>query len=281
MQTKMTNYNKSQLDKIYKEIKNFDIKKDDNSGVELLYEGLDYYFTSKGKMLRPALMLSVNEDLGGDFQAIENFAIALELIHNYSLIHDDLPSMDNDDYRRGRLTLHKKFDEATAILIGDHLLTKAFEYASYPNNFVEASLQIKCINLLAQNANDFGMLGGQILDMNPSNLSSEEDILKMYEYKTSALFKSAFVIPGIIKNLEDVMLDSLDKVGKNFGILFQILDDISDREEDKKTGKITIFNFYDETEVEKYVEKLKSKIYNELDFLKLNTTRKFLKELYG
>lgn len=281
MQTKMKNYNKSQLDKIYREIKNFDIKKENNFGVELLYEGLDYYFSTQGKMLRPALMLSVNEDLGGRFEEIENFAIALELIHNYSLIHDDLPSMDNDDYRRGQLTLHKKYDEATAILIGDYLLTKAFEYASSQNNFVEASLQIKCINLLAKNSNDFGMLGGQILDMNPLNLNSEKDILKMYEYKTSALFKTAFIIPGIIRNLDDVMLDRLDKIGKNFGILFQILDDISDREEDEEIGKITIFKYYKEAEVEKYVEKLKSEIYNELDFLKLDSTREFLKELYG
>lgn len=281
MQSKMKNYNESQLDKIYKEIKNFDIQNDNNAGVELLYEGLDYYFGTRGKMLRPALMLSVNEDLGGNFGEIENFAIALELIHNYSLIHDDLPSMDNDDYRRGQLTLHKKFDEATAILIGDHLLTKAFEYASSPNEFIEASLQIKCINLLAKNANDFGMLGGQILDMNPTSLDSKKDILKMYEYKTSALFKTAFIVPGIIRKSDDVVLKSLEKLGKNFGILFQILDDISDREEDEKIGKITIFKFYKESEVEKYVEKLKSEIYNELDFLKLDSTTEFLKELYG
>lgn len=274
-------YNKSQLDKIYREITNFDIEKDNNFGVELLYEVLDYYFSTQGKMLRPALMLSINEDLGGKFEEIKNFAIALELIHNYSLIHDDLPSMDNDDYRRGQLTLHKKYDEATAILIGDYLLTKAFEYASSPNNFVESSLQIKCINLLAKNANDFGMLGGQILDMNPLNLNSKKDILKMYEYKTSALFKSTFIIPGIIRNLDDVMLDRLDKIGKNFGILFQILDDISDREEDESIGKITIFEYYKEAELEKYIEKLKSEIYNELDFLKLYSTREFLKELYG
>lgn len=277
----MKNSTEINLDKIHEEIVFIEKDINKNPGVEFLYSSLKYYFSNKGKMLRPGFMITVNEDLGGDFDQIKNFGIALELIHNYSLIHDDLPAMDNDDYRRGQFTIHKKYDEATAILLGDFLLTKAFEYASLPIESTDNGYSIlKCINVLSKNANDFGMLGGQIMDMNPENLSESSNILKMYEYKTSALFQSAFIIPGIINGLDDLNVEKLRKIGKNFGILFQILDDISDREEDEKIGKITILNFLNENEIQDIIQEFKEKINEDINSLKLKKTKEMMEEFY-
>lgn len=277
----MKNSTEIYLDKIHEEIVSIEKDINKNPGVEFLYSSLKYYFSNKGKMLRPGFMITVNEDLGGDFDQIKNFGIALELIHNYSLIHDDLPAMDNDDYRRGQFTIHKKYDEATAILLGDFLLTKAFEYASLPIESIDNGYSIlKCINVLSKNANDFGMLGGQIMDMNPENLSESSNILKMYEYKTSALFQSAFIIPGIINGLDDLNVEKLRKIGKYFGILFQILDDISDREEDEKIGKITILNFLNENEIQDIIQEFKEKINEDINSLKLKKTKEMMEEFY-
>ncbi len=277
----MKNSTEIYLDKIHEEIVSIEKDINKNPGVEFLYSSLKYYFSNKGKMLRPGFMITVNEDLGGDFDQIKNFGIALELIHNYSLIHDDLPAMDNDDYRRGQFTIHKKYDEATAILLGDFLLTKAFEYASLPIESIDNGYSIlKCINVLSKNANDFGMLGGQIMDMNPKKLSESSNILKMYEYKTSALFQSAFIIPGIINGLDDLNVEKLRKIGKYFGILFQILDDISDREEDEKIGKITILNFLNENEIQDIIQKFKEKINEDINSLKLKKTKEMMEEFY-
>lgn len=270
------------LDVIHSEIKSIYNDIEINTGVELLYYGVNYHFSSKGKMLRPAFMLSVNYDFGGEFETIKNFAIAIELIHNYSLIHDDLPSMDNDDFRRGQLTVHKKYDEATAILLGDFLLTKAFEYAS---NLVENNQDylsiIKCINILAKNSNDFGMIGGQILDINFENLDSSEMVFKMYEYKTSALFQSSFIIPGILNKRADIDIDKLMSIGKKFGILFQIMDDISDKDEDEEIGKITLFKYYSDDKINTMVKELKNSLLFDLETLNLHKTKDLIVKLYG
>lgn len=280
-QMKMTKSIDKDLNQIYLEIKSIynDIEK--NKGVESLYNGVNYHFSSRGKMLRPAFMLSVNDDLGGKFETIKNFAIAIELIHNYSLIHDDLPAMDDDDYRRGQVTIHKKYDEATAILLGDFLLTKAFECASNIDDDSEDYLsRLKCINILAKNSNDFGMIGGQILDISSEVLDSPEMVIKMYEYKTSALFQSSFIIPGIINNRSDFEIDILRNIGKNFGTLFQIMDDISDKLEDEKIGKITLFKFYNEEEMSTLVDKLKCSLLSDLETLKLHKTKDLMIKLY-
>lgn len=254
----------------------------DNYGVDKLYESGKYHFETKGKMLRPLIMISVNEDLGGEFHQIKPFAIALELIHNYSLIHDDLPAMDDDDYRRGKLTVHKKFDEGTAVLLGDYFLTKAFEVVTDFNSIENVTMgYLKGMNILAKNANDIGMIGGQVLDLNPEKLKSEEEVLKMYEYKTSALFKSSFTIPGVVQNIDSDEILILEKLGKNFGILFQILDDFSDIEEDQAEGKITILKYLDIEEAKEYTEFLFNKIMEDLESLNLDKTREILVDLYG
>lgn len=251
-----------------------------NPKVKILYESLKYHFSSRGKMLRPAFMFAVNCDLNGIPSKVGNFALALELIHNYSLIHDDLPSMDDDDYRRGKLTVHKKYDEATAILLGDFLLTKAFEYASKTNYINDEVKTLECINVLARNANDFGMLGGQIIDLNPSALNKPEKVLKMYELKTSALFKTAFVIPGILNGIKDEEIELLSEIGKDFGLFFQIKDDLSDIIEDELVDKVTILKYWNEDEVYAYLNKLKNQIVFNLESLKLTGTKEYMEKIY-
>lgn len=277
----MNKYN-SKIEEIYNEILNT-INIDNNPGIELLYESGKYHFSNKGKMLRPLIMISVNDDLGGTFDDIKPFAMALELIHNYSLVHDDLPGMDNDDYRRGQLTVHKKYDEGTAILVGDYFLTKAFEIVSNPRYINNNNLEnvIKAINSLSKNANDKGMLGGQVMDLNPEELNSKNKILKMYEYKTSALFKSAFTIPGILLEKEQKELETLKILGRDFGILFQILDDISDRKEDIEEGKITILDFLDEELSKNLIDSLYKNVIVNLEKMNLYNTKKILEDIYG
>lgn len=254
------------------------IKKTNIIGMEKLHQSLNHHFNESGKMLRPLFMILVNKDIGGNFENIRNFAVALELIHNYSLIHDDLPSIDNDDYRRNQLTVHKKFGEDVAILTGDFLLTKAFEISTINDKFNENTL--KAIHTLAYNSNERGMVGGQYLDLNPSFLKDKENVLEMYKLKTSALFKTSFVIPGILNGLPKNELELLEDLGEKFGIYFQIKDDLSDIEEDKKVGKITILKYIEEDIVKEMLLDLREDIFNKLDKLNLKETKKLIIDLY-
>lgn len=254
------------------------ISKTSISGMERLNQSLTHHFNESGKMLRPLIMCLVNEDLKGEFVNIRNFALALELIHNYSLIHDDLPSMDNDDYRRNQLTVHKKFGEDTAILTGDFLLTKAFEVITTGGNYNPNLL--KAIGKLAFNANEKGMIGGQFLDLNTEYLNNREKVLTMYSLKTSALFKSSFAIPGIINGLTDDKINILEELGDKFGLYFQIKDDLSDIEEDEKVNKITILKYIDKNEVNKLLEDLKEGIMDKLEMLNLEKTKELIIDLY-
>lgn len=256
------------------------IAKTNIKGGELLYQGLAHHFSKRGKMLRPLLMMLVNVDLGGNVKIIEKFATSLELIHNYSLIHDDLPAMDNDDYRRGLLTIHKKFSEATAILTGDFLLTKAFEFVSSVSSHNIDLNYIKAINELAKNSNEHGMLGGQFKDLNLQYLSSFENLFSMYEGKTSALFKSSFKIPGILLGKDQDFINKLDEIGRLFGLYFQIKDDFDDREEDDLIGKTTVFKFLAIDEVESLLDDLYDSLILNLDELSLYKTKELIVSLY-
>lgn len=270
-------YNES-LDKINYNIDQI-IENTNIDGIELLHDSLRHHFTKRGKNLRPLLMILVNEDLGGAFKNIERFATSLELIHNYSLIHDDLPAMDNDDYRRGLLTVHKKFSDAAAVLAGDFLITKAFEYLSDIDHEVSNNY-IRAINELAQNANEKGMLGGQYMDLNSQFLKSKENLFSMYQGKTSALFKSSFKIPAILLNKEESIIDELDEIGKIFGLFFQIKDDFDDRKEDTEIGKITIFNFLSEDEVNDLLSNLYMSLIIKMDNLSLKNSKELIENLY-
>lgn len=268
----------TKLNKINQNIQDI-IKETDIQGMEGLTNSLKHHFKVRGKMLRPLFMITVNEDLNGEFEYIERFATSLELIHNYSLIHDDLPSMDNDDYRRGELTVHKKYGEDNAILSGDYLLTKSFEYLLEVNNNTKTYL--KGIYELSKNASNQGMLGGQFLDLNVDYLDSKDNIEKMYLLKTSALFVSSFAIPGIINDLSENDINILRKIGKDFGLLFQIFDDLSDIEEDENTGKITILKYLKDDSLEKEIHSLKNSLHENLEKLNLIKTKEIIDKLYN
>lgn len=195
---------------------------------KIIYEAMRYSVFAGGKRLRPALMLSVCEMCGGDINEVIPFACAMEMIHTYSLIHDDLPAMDNDDLRRGMPTNHIKFGEATAILAGDALLTKAFEIASgySGENTVRA---MKAVNMLAASAGTDGMIGGQIVDMESENRDITLDELRyLHLNKTGAIIRSSCVIGALMAGVSDELVKAADTFAQNLGIAFQIQDDILD-----------------------------------------------------
>ena len=195
-----------------------------------LKEIINYSLFPGGKRLRPLLLLSIINDLGIDLNLGINQAIAIEMLHSYSLIHDDLPSMDNDDYRRGKLTVHKVYGEANAILAGDALLTDAFKYFIKGN--ILDNQKIKIVELAANNAGSNGMVLGQVLDIaSSSNNSSFEQVSKIHYHKTRDLIHVAIKSGGVIANLNYDALKELDKLANYFGVAFQIKDDLDDLEE--------------------------------------------------
>lgn len=198
-----------------------------------LFYGIEYALKSGGKRVRPTLMLISAEVNGVNEREITRLALALELIHTYSLIHDDLPSMDNDDIRRGKPTLHKVIGEDMAILTGDALLNLAMEIMF---KLVEKSPEyIKACAFLARNSGIRGMIGGQAIDirLNKSN-ATEEKIIQMSALKTSRLIESALVCPCLVTG-DSERIEDFAKIGKNIGQAFQIVDDMLDKGEEKIT----------------------------------------------
>ena len=201
-------------------------------------EAAMYYLLAKGKRIRPIMMLTTLQSYGIDYKKYIDVACAIEMIHTYSLIHDDLPSMDNDDLRRGRLTCHKAFDEATAILAGDALLTEAFGVVCR-NAFLSDNQKVQIVTLLSQAAGQSGMIYGQQQDLAFENKQATlEELKDIHTYKTGCLFQAPLVMAGIIAKPTD--LENLKKLGAMIGLLFQIQDDILDVVGDEDTlGKKT------------------------------------------
>lgn len=207
---------------------------------EKIVEAMKYSLMIGGKRIRPMLAISICEALEGDLNEVMPFACGLELIHTYSLIHDDLPSMDNDDLRRGKPTNHKVFGEAIAILAGDGLLNSAFEImldaaasGGYKNKYIRA------IAVIARASGVKGMIGGQVIDMESEGKNIDIDTLyEMHSKKTGALIEASCIIGGIIADRED-KLEEIRNYSKNLGIAFQIVDDILDCVGDSsKLGKM-------------------------------------------
>ena len=195
-----------------------------------IYEAMRYSVFAGGKRLRPVLMLSFCEMCGGDVNEALPFACAMEMIHTYSLIHDDLPAMDNDDLRRGMPTSHIKYGEATAILAGDALLNRAFEVVSaYDGKYPERAL--KAINILALSSGTEGMIGGQVVDIESEGREITLDELRyLHLGKTGAIIRSACTIGTLMGGGNDEEIKAADEFAKNLGIAFQIQDDILDVE---------------------------------------------------
>ncbi|GAW30817.1 polyprenyl synthetase family protein [Carboxydocella sp. JDF658] len=196
-----------------------------------LHEAMLYSLFAGGKRLRPALVLGAVEAVGGEVQAALPAAAALEMIHTYSLIHDDLPAMDNDDYRRGKPTNHKVFGEATAILAGDALLTLAFELlaAHLPGAGVSPEIALRVIREIAEAAGTQGMIGGQMADMEAQGQQvNGEQLEKIHRRKTGALFRAAVRVGGLIGGATPEQLAALSHYAEQLGLAFQITDDILD-----------------------------------------------------
>lgn len=205
-------------------------------------ESMNYSFNSGGKRLRPMFMMESYRLFGGeDLSKIAPFMAAIEMIHTYSLIHDDLPAMDNDDYRRGRLTNHKMFDEATAILAGDGLLNYAFETLSLAMKKEEDPLILKrmvsAFEVLSRKAGINGMIGGQIVDLEMEHKIdvSLDTLLFIHKCKTAALIEASLMTGAIMAGADDENISKIEKAGYNTGLAFQIQDDILDVTGDFKT----------------------------------------------
>ena len=198
---------------------------------KVIMEAMEYSVMAGGKRLRPMLMQETYKLFGGEGELVEPFMAAMEMIHTYSLVHDDLPAMDDDDYRRGRKTTHVVYGEAMGILAGDALLNFAFETAAKAfTMFPQNSLQIgKALQVLAGKAGIYGMIGGQVVDVESVGHSIAKEVLDfIYELKTSALIESSMMIGAILAGADEADVQKIEKIAKNVGIAFQIQDDILD-----------------------------------------------------
>ncbi len=203
-----------------------------------LSEAMKYGVMNGGKRIRPIIMYMICDLFGESYTKIEDIAVALELIHCYSLIHDDLPAMDDDMYRRGKLTTHIKYDEATAILVGDVLLTEAFNIVANSNKITDKD-KVKVIQKMSRYAGFYGMVGGQYVDMESENKKVGAETLEyIHNHKTGKLLLASVELPLIVLNVEGVKKEKLLEFAQIIGIAFQIKDDILDVEGSfEETGK--------------------------------------------
>lgn len=199
---------------------------------ETIAKGMEYAILNGGKRLRPFLLFVILELLNENINKGVKSAIALEMIHSYSLVHDDLPALDNDDYRRGKLTTHKVFGEAEGILIGDSLLTYAFYVLSQKNLELLSSEQIvNIISKTSEYAGINGMIGGQMIDIQSENKKIDLETLKyIHSHKTGKLIKLPIEIACIIANVEKDKREVLEEYADLIGLAFQVKDDILDVE---------------------------------------------------
>lgn len=197
-----------------------------------ILEAVRYAALAPGKRLRPALLLASAEAAGGRREDLLPAACAVEMIHAFSLVHDDLPALDDDDLRRGRPTVHVKYDEATAILAGDALLNLAFEtLARYPEGPQHAARKIEAIRAIGSAVGLSGMIAGQVLDLEYEGVEATADQLEaIHRLKTGALITASCAAGGILAGCDESALESLRSYGRSLGLAFQITDDILDVE---------------------------------------------------
>lgn len=195
-------------------------------------EAMNYSVKAGGKRLRPILMKLAYEMFGGQEQIIKPFMAALEMIHTYSLVHDDLEAMDNDEYRRGMKTTHVVYGEAMAILAGDGLLNYAFETAAKAFEMKPGDIRNeKAMMILGRKAGIYGMVGGQVADVeaeDTDSILSMDELLFIHANKTAALIQCALMIGAVLAGADDTQVQKMEKIGYNVGIAFQIQDDILD-----------------------------------------------------
>lgn len=204
-------------------------------GQEAVVEAMKYSLMIGGKRLRPELVMRFAAACGAAPEKALPFACAVEMIHTYSLIHDDLPCMDDDALRRGQPSCHVKFGEDTALLAGDALLTLAFEIIADAKE-VPAAVIVRCLKILSGRAGVLGMIGGQVIDLKYENMSvTASEISKMHALKTGALIEAACLLGCVVGGANDVQMENASEYAMSLGLAFQIEDDILDVTGDEKT----------------------------------------------
>ena len=192
-----------------------------------LFEAMRYSLLAGGKRLRPIFVLDFCRMCGGDWKLALPFAAAVEMIHTYSLIHDDLPCMDNDDFRRGKPTNHKVYGEAMAVLVGDALLTAAFKQLAIAD--LPAQVRIDAVSVLSECAGELGMVGGQVLDiLSEERQCTKQEVLDIQSRKTGALIKSACLLGVLAGQGSAAQMDAAEAFAEHLGLAFQIRDDMLD-----------------------------------------------------
>jgi len=214
----------------------------ENGYPPVIHQAMRYSVLAGGKRLRPILVMAAAEAVGGNLRSVQPVAVALEFIHTYSLIHDDLPAMDNDDFRRGKPTCHKIFGEAAAILAGDALLTLAFEVLAKSASTCGSpppSVVLQVIQEVAQAAGTLGMIGGQVVDLESEGQPIAETTLEyIHRHKTGALIRASVRAGALFSGANSDDLADLTEYAEDFGLAFQIADDILDVVGDeRKLGK--------------------------------------------
>ena len=246
-----------------------------DDGQRDVIRAMRYSLANGGKRLRPILVLEFCKMCGGDYREAIPLACAIEYIHTYSLIHDDLPCMDDDDMRRGNPSCHVVFGQANALLAGDALLTHAFELIADSN--LSDDKKVMAISLLSQNAGVGGMIGGQVLDLKYENLDpSVTDILTVHKLKTGALISASCILGCIAAGADEKQIEAASRYAYYLGIAFQIKDDLLDMEGDEeelgkpvgsdaKNEKTTYVTLVGEKKAQKDVKKLTQSAVNQLD----------------
>ena len=244
------------MDITEEKLKTFNNYTDENKPQKTLIDAMNYSLSAGGKRVRPVLVYAFCEALGGDIQKAAAPACAIEMVHTFSLIHDDLPEMDNDDMRRGQPSCHKKFDVATALLAGDALAVLPFEIIADAAD-LSPEQKVLIMSVLANSMGRDGMIGGQVIDMEYENRNdiTEDDLRNMYRCKTGQLIAISCVMGCICAGASDLMLGIAAEYGFKLGLAFQIIDDILDvtstteelgkpvgsDEEENKTTFVTLY----------------------------------------
>ena len=256
-----------------------------------LFEAMRYSLMAGGKRLRPVLSLAVCDMLGGDMEDVLPFACAIELIHTYSLIHDDLPAMDDDDMRRGIPTNHKVFGEGIAVLAGDSLLNMAYEVflknsLRYPDKIMN---HIRAVSIIANAAGVHGMIAGQVVDLEMEGKPAQPEILHyIHTHKTGAMIEASLKAGLALEDAEQRAYDAISEYGKRLGLAFQIVDDILDvtgdaesmgktPKSDEARHKVTFASVYGLEESRRMAEQLVEEAVSQLDYF--GNKADFLKEI--
>lgn len=264
-----------------------------------IVEAMNYSILSGGKRLRPLMMKESFEMLGGEGTIVEPFMAALEMIHTYSLIHDDLPCMDDDEYRRGRKTTHVVYGEGMAVLAGDGMLNLAYETAVkafdlLDNNDLEGYMRVaKALQILSAKAGISGMVGGQVVDVEAEQKEiaiSGDMLLFIHKNKTAALIEAALMIGAVLAGADENVINKMQLCAESVGIAFQIQDDILDvtgtMEElgkpigsDEKNNKQTYVKIYGMDKAKEDVKYLSAEAVKQIEDCERDNSGKFLKEL--